>query len=71
MEELHEDHAVVSCKVIERAVPNPGALGAEREGIFAHGELERQIVLPEVALETVFRREVEQVLDLPINPLND
>ena len=58
---------VALCKYIHRALVGTDFLGYQRKRCLRHGQKESQIVVPQVAVESVHRGKVQQSVDFPEN----
>ena len=67
IEELLEDGKVSQCEVIDTAVACPVPFAGQGEAVLVRKQQECQVIMPQVAVEAVERRQIQQTLDLPVN----
>ena len=67
IKQLFEHAQVIFYKVIDRALVGPCLLGDQRKGGLCHSEQKGQIVVPQVFVESVAGRQIQQSVDLVQN----
>ena len=69
MEQFYESGEITLCKMIYRSFASARLLGGKSEGILRSHKKICQVVLPEVPVEPVFGGQVQQALDLGVQPV--
>ena len=67
VKELFENPQIIFDKVIDRALIGARLLGDQGERRLCHGEKKGQIIVPQIVVESVARRQVQQSVDLVEN----